>query len=67
MAEVGEELLHLQLEAIELLARAHETIVPVGRILKVAGAAFGLLLYLWFAGVRNVDEVKERKRSRKHV
>jgi hypothetical protein len=39
----------------------------VGRILKVAGAAFGLLLYLWFAGTRNVDAVKERKRSRKQV
>jgi hypothetical protein len=39
----------------------------VGRILKVSGAAFGLLLYLWFAGVRNVDAVKERKRSRERV
>ena len=39
----------------------------MGRYLKVAGAAFGLLLYLWFAGVKNVDRVKERKRSRKHV
>jgi len=39
----------------------------VGRILKVSGAAFGLLLYLWFAGVKNVDRVKERKRSRGHV
>jgi hypothetical protein len=39
----------------------------VGRILKVAGAAFGLLLYLWFAGVRNVAGVKERKRARERV
>ena len=39
----------------------------MGRILKIAGAAFGLLLYLWFAGVRNVEGVKERKRSRKRV
>jgi hypothetical protein len=39
----------------------------MGRYLKVAGAAFGLLLYLWFAGVRNVDRVKERKRSRERV
>jgi hypothetical protein len=39
----------------------------MGRYLKVAGAAFGLLLYLWFAGVKNVDRVKERKRSRERV
>jgi hypothetical protein len=39
----------------------------VGRTIKVAGAAFGFLLYLWFAGVKNVDRVKERKRSRRRV
>jgi hypothetical protein len=39
----------------------------MGRYLKVAGAAFGLLLYLWFAGVKNVDRVKERKRARERV
>jgi hypothetical protein len=39
----------------------------MGRYLKVAGAAFGLLLYLWFAGVKNVDRVKERKRPRRGV
>jgi hypothetical protein len=39
----------------------------MGRYLKVAGAAFGLLLYLWFAGVKNVDRVKERKRARRSV
>jgi hypothetical protein len=39
----------------------------MGRYLKVAGAAFGLLLYLWFAGVKNVDRVKERKLARRRV
>jgi hypothetical protein len=39
----------------------------VGRIIKVAGATFGFLLYLWFAGVKNVDRVKDRKRSRQRV
>jgi hypothetical protein len=37
----------------------------MGRILKVAFAGFGFLFYLWFAGVKNVDRVKKRKRSRR--
>jgi hypothetical protein len=37
----------------------------VGRIVKTAGVAVGFLLYVWFAAVKNVDGVKERKRSRK--
>jgi hypothetical protein len=37
----------------------------VGRIVKTAGAAVGFLLYVWFAAVKNVDAVNERKRSRK--
>jgi hypothetical protein len=39
----------------------------MGRYLKVAGAAFGLLLYLWVAGVKNLERVKERKRARRSV
>jgi hypothetical protein len=35
----------------------------VGRILKVAGAGLGIALYVWFAAVKNVDSVKERKQS----
>jgi hypothetical protein len=34
------------------------------RILKSAALGAGVLLYLWVAGVRNLDEVKERKRAR---
>jgi hypothetical protein len=36
-------------------------------MLKVAAAVFGFLLYAWFAAVRNVDRVKEQKRSRERV
>ncbi|HEX5468556.1 MAG TPA: hypothetical protein VFW80_05880 [Gaiellaceae bacterium] len=37
----------------------------MARILKSAGLALGLAGYLWFAGVRNVERVKERKRARR--
>jgi hypothetical protein len=36
----------------------------MGRTPKVAAAAAGFLVYVWFAAVRNADLVKERKRSR---
>jgi hypothetical protein len=36
-------------------------------MLKVAAGFTGFLLYAWFAAVRNVDRVKERKRSRQRV
>jgi hypothetical protein len=67
LAEICEKLLHLGLEPIHVLTCAHETIVPMGRIPKVAGPAAALLLYVWFAAVRNADRVKERKRSRHPV
>jgi hypothetical protein len=35
------------------------------RILKSSGALLGLAGYLWFAAVRNVERVKERKRARR--
>jgi hypothetical protein len=34
-------------------------------ILKVAPKVFPLVLYVWFAAVKNADAVKERKRSRR--
>jgi len=67
LAEVREELFHLVLQTIDVLSRAHDTIVPMGRMLKIAGAAAGFLLYVWFAAVKSVDRVNERKRSRRGV
>jgi hypothetical protein len=37
------------------------------RILKSAVLAFGILGYVWVAGVRTIDEVKARKRARRAV
>jgi hypothetical protein len=37
------------------------------RILKSAPLALGILAYVWVAGVRNIDEVKARKRARRAV
>ncbi len=37
----------------------------MGRILKVGGATVGLLVYVWFAAVKNADLVKKRKRARR--
>jgi hypothetical protein len=39
----------------------------MGRILKVGAATLGFALYVWFAAVRNLDRVKERKRARQRV
>jgi hypothetical protein len=36
-------------------------------MVKVAAAALGLVVYAWFAAVKNVDRAKERKRSRHPV
>jgi hypothetical protein len=65
MAEVGEELLHLGLEPVEVSAVSHATIVAVGRILKAAGAAVGLLLYVWVAAVRLAPGIRARKAARR--
>jgi hypothetical protein len=65
LAEAREQLFHLVPQPVDVLARTHERIVPVGRIVKTVGAAAGFLLYVWFAAVKNVDRVNERKRSRK--
>jgi hypothetical protein len=65
LAEAREQLFHFVLQPIDVLAWTHARIVPVGRILKAVGAAVGFLLYVWFAAVKNVDAVNERKRSRK--
>src|SRR4029078_224674 len=65
LAEVGEELFHLRLHAVDLPACSHETIVPMGRILKASALGLGFLAYVWVAGVRNAEGVKSRKRARR--
>jgi hypothetical protein len=65
VAEVGEELLHLGLQPVDVPAGSHETIVAVGRILKAAGVVFGLLLYVWVAAVRLAPGVRARKAARR--
>lgn len=35
------------------------------RLLRLALAALGLVLYAWFGGVRNVGRVKARKAARR--
>jgi hypothetical protein len=37
----------------------------MARIFKSAALGAGVLLYVWVAGVRNLAEVKERKRARR--
>jgi hypothetical protein len=35
--------------------------------LTVAGAGLGLVLYVWFAAVKNREDVKKRKASRRSI
>jgi hypothetical protein len=39
----------------------------IARIARIAAAAFGLLLYTWFAAVRNLPSVKRRKAARRRA
>jgi len=36
---------------------------PIRRALKLATAAFGLLLYVWYEAVRQAPHAKRRKRA----
>jgi hypothetical protein len=65
VAEVGEELLHLGLQPVDVSAGSHATIVAVARILKAAGAVAGLLLYVWVAAVRLAPGVRASKAARR--
>ena len=38
---------------------------PIVRIVKLAFAALGAVLYVWFAAVRNLPIVKRRKAARR--
>jgi hypothetical protein len=37
----------------------------IRRLLKVVGAAFAFLLYVWYAAVRSAPRVKRRKNARR--
>ena len=37
----------------------------IARLVRIALGAFGLLLYTWFAAVRNLPLVKRRKSARR--
>jgi hypothetical protein len=42
-----------------------ERMTRVRRILKLTGAAFAFVLYVWFAAVRSLPDVKARKARRR--
>jgi hypothetical protein len=68
LAEVGEELLHLAHHPVEIPALPHERIVAMGRLkllARAAGACAAFCLYVWFAAVRNREEVLRRKARRR--
>jgi hypothetical protein len=44
--------------------RTIRVVPPVGRILKLIGAALAFAVYVWIAAVRNVARVKRRKATR---
>jgi hypothetical protein len=67
LAEVGEELLHLAHELVGILGGTHAIMVAVGRLLKLAGAAVALLLYVWAAGVRAAPGIRARKAARRSL
>jgi hypothetical protein len=39
----------------------------IRRLIKLAGAAFGFLLYVWYAAVRYAPGVKRRKSRRRRA
>jgi hypothetical protein len=39
-------------------------VARIRRLAKLATAAFGFLLYVWYAAVRNTPHVKRRKAKR---
>jgi hypothetical protein len=65
LTQVGEELLHLGLEAIDVPARGHATMVAVARLLRIAALAVAFLLYVWVGAVRNANAVRARKAARR--
>jgi len=67
LAQVREQLFHLVSEAVGLPTLAHETIVPMGRWVKIAAASLGFLLYVWVAAVGRLGHVRAAKRARRDL
>jgi hypothetical protein len=74
LPKIGEELLDLPLEAVDVAAQHmagayprqyHRIMSPARRILKLLGVTLGLGAYVWVAAVRNVGRVKRRKAARR--
>jgi hypothetical protein len=40
-------------------------VASITRVLRLAGAAFAALLYVWFAAVENLPRVRRRKARRR--
>ena len=75
LPEIGEQLLDLALQLVEIplvchLRQAYPRrsllgMARIRRLVKLAAAAFALLLYVWYAAVRHAPQVKRQKRTRR--
>ena len=65
--EVGEELLHLAREAVDVPPLSHARIVAMGRFLTAGGVGFGFLVYVWVAAVRAAPGIRARKAANRAV
>jgi hypothetical protein len=67
--EVGEELLDLALEAVDVASAGHvgsgrrytPLVARLKRLARLAAAAFGALVYVWVAAVRLAPRAKRRR------
>lgn len=75
LPEVGEQLLDLSLQAVDVAPRhcrgdvtrrcTIESVTLVRRILKLVAASAAFLLYVWFAAVRAAPRIRQRKALRR--
>jgi hypothetical protein len=67
VAQVGEELLHLAGQPVDVAALVHARIVAMGTLPKALALVTGFLAYLWVAAVRYAPGVRARKAARRSV
>ena len=65
--EVGEQLLHLARQAVDVPPLPHARIVAMARRRAAAGAGVGFLAYLWVAAVRAAPGIRARKAARRSL